>query len=180
MARQWGPRLERWQTLLAAGITAAVAILVAEIGLTGGNGSDGPTSTSLSKSTSLSLSVTSWTETPATPPPGKQYAFFGTVSGLPEGWAIFVVAEPPHPPDGDQALSTAKWLVSPRATVTDDEHWSVDWRIEEPPAQVRWTAVVHIEGCSPGEACFASGYEDLELSGPNAAGVRATAVAPSH
>jgi hypothetical protein len=184
MARDGGPRLERWQTLLAAVVAGAATIVVAVISLMGGNGSDGgspssPSQSQTSQSQPLSLSFTSWTEKPATPLPGKQYIFLGRVFGLPSGWAVFVVVAAPGPqPDASGTLGPAEWLVSPPATVADDGHWSVHWLIKEPPTQAQWIAVVH-ESCPPDSVCAPQGAQsELQLSGPNASGVRATAAAP--
>ena len=183
-ARAKRKRLDRWQVLLAAAVTAVASVVVALLGLWDGTGPSPRPSASSSGSPSPSPSVSSsgpqtvvaiisWSERPLPPPPGKRYEFTGIARNLPSGQSfIYVIA-------AESNKASGQWLASPPFVPTEDGRWTIQWDLPNPPAQARWMAVVWIEGCPTG-GCAGIPLPQLEESGPDAPGVVAVATAPAH
>lgn len=181
-ARAKRTRLERWQVLLAAAVTAVASVVVAFLGLWGDTGpSPGPSSSnsgSPSPSPSVSSSgpqtvvaIISWSERPLPPPPGKRYEFMGIARNLPSGQSyIYVIAAKSNKASG-------QWLASPPFVPAEDGRWKIRWDLPNPPAQARWTAVVWFESCPTG-GCAGIPLPQLKEFGPDAPGVVAVATAP--
>jgi hypothetical protein len=176
-ARAKNRRLERWQVLLAAAVTAVASVVVALLGLWGGGGPSPSPSASSSASSSVSqtvIAITSLSEQPLPPPPGKRYVFAGIARNLPSGQSlIFVIG-------AENNKASGPWLVSPYTAPSKDGRWTVHWDLPNPPAQVRWMAVVWFDNsCPPGSHCGGNPYPELEGSGPHAPHVVAVVTAPS-
>ncbi len=86
------------------------------------------------------VSITSWTETPATPP-SKTYVFSGTVTNAPPGMAVHVMVRTSDTDSGGIAFG-AEWLVSPKAEILRDGSWKVTWTLAPPPSEGHWVAVL--------------------------------------
>jgi hypothetical protein len=172
-------RLERWQALLAAAVTAVASVVVALLGLGDDTGPSPRPSASSSGSPSpgpsLSgsgpptvVAIISWSERPLPPPPGKRYEFTGIARNLPAGQSfIYVIAA-----EGSRA--PGRWLASPPFVPTEDGRWAIQWDLPDPPAQARWMAVVWFESC-PAGGCAGIPLPQLEKFGPDAPGVVAVA-----
>ncbi|TCO28089.1 hypothetical protein EV652_10671 [Kribbella steppae] len=209
--RRNGKRFERGQPLVIAGIAAIATIGAALIGLVGGDGHSGdksttatpsstsfastslptssmpPTNSSSEQSGGPSIAITSWSERPIPPPPGRRYRFTGTAQGpLFSGSAIFVVARPNPQTGAESATRTAravgKWLVSPEARVEQDGRWTVEWDLPNPPAEAEWIAVVWWPApreCPSGvSTCEPDARQELSARGPRSTDVQAFATAP--
>jgi hypothetical protein len=189
MARGW--HLERWQTLLAAGIAAVASIVVAIIGFADDDSESSaegqPTESSSSTSSpngsggDPEVAITSWEQSPMPPPPGQRYVFKGFARNLSEEGSsyIFVVARRPssQPDEESPLLGDDEWLVSPMAVAGDDGRWAVEWGLPNPPAAAEWIAVVWLDICPTG-ACGGNPYAALAAEGPEAADVDGFAPAP--
>ncbi|MFF3376977.1 hypothetical protein ACFYXF_28995 [Streptomyces sp. NPDC002680] len=90
------------------------------------------------------ISLDSWTERPGTGPSSKIYEFSGTVTQVPQGMVVHVIAEAPQP--DVEAISPSgrsyEWLVSPRADILQNGQWKVTWTVKNPPESARWRAVL--------------------------------------
>jgi len=146
-------RLERWQVLLAAAVTAFSAIaaaLIASLGAAhnGSTRSDGVSEGGGSNYAPVSvapvsISITSISEEPLPPPPGEKYFFRGTIRNWWEweGQAqIFVIARSGG--SVTSQLSTQRWLVSPPASVQTNGNWAVQWELHHPPTGALFTAAI--------------------------------------
>lgn len=178
-------RIERWQVLLAAAVTAVGSIVVALLGFWQGGGPSPSTSASSSGSPSPSpsassavsqtvIAITSWSERPLPPPPGRRYVFTGIARNLPSGQSlIFVIA-------AENNKASGQWLVSPYTAPSNDGRWTVQWDLPNPPAQAQWMAVVWFDNsCPPGQHCGGNPYPQLENLGPDAPHVVAVTTAPT-
>src|SRR5262245_55910741 len=144
-ARAKRTRLERWQVLLAAAVTAVASVVVAVLGLWDGTGPSPRPSASTSGSPSPSPSVsssgpqtvvaiTSWSERTLPPPPGKRYEFMGIARNMPSGQSfIYVIA-------AESNKTSGQWLASPPFALFEDGRWTIRWDLPHPPAQARWMA----------------------------------------
>ncbi|WP_405537320.1 hypothetical protein OG787_31145 [Streptomyces sp. NBC_00075] len=90
------------------------------------------------------ISLDSWSERPGTGPSSKTYEFSGTVTQVPQGMVVHVIAEVPQP--DAEAISPSgrsyEWLVSPRADILQNGQWKVTWTVKSPPESARWRAVL--------------------------------------
>ena len=106
-------------------------------------------------STDPKVAITSFTQTPESGS-GERVNVQGTVVGAGTDPQIYVVVQNAGalvtPASGsDQG---GAWLVSPKADVRMDGHWSVNWDVLNPPASGKWTAVlVQTPICPPGQTC---------------------------
>jgi hypothetical protein len=141
-------RLDRWQTLLAAAVTAMATIIGAALMMHNPSSSpsaSSPPSASPAPIRKPRISIEYWSERPA--PPGKEYFFKGTLDpgdfSLSGGaaWGIYVLAQQ-RPSSHAVAHSSQPWLVSPKATLAADYTWTVKWYLPHPPQGVRWTVVL--------------------------------------
>ena len=169
-ARAKRTRLERWQVLLAAAVTAVASVVVALLGLWDGT-EPSPRPSASSSGPQTVVAITSWSERPLPPPPGKRYEFMGIARNLPSGQPyIYVIA-------AESNKSSGQWLASPPFVPTKDGRWKIQWDLPNPPAQARWMAVVWFETCPTG-GCAGIPLPQLEKFGPDAPGVVAVATAP--
>lgn len=165
-------RLSAWQTLLAAGVAAAATVAAALIAALVSHGpapnpgppSPGPVPT---LDSSAFVAITSWSETALPKPPGERYTFSGISKDLPAGSTIYVVAQAGQ--TGAAAGSAPSgWLVSDPGYPAADGRWHITWTLSRPPATARWTPVVWINDCAPGNACGGDPIPELESLGPHA------------
>ncbi len=172
-----GRSLFGWQTVIAALIAAMATVigtLLAAGGSTSSASAESPGSTLLNREPRISID--SWTETP-----GERstttYVFTGTATDLIPGITeIHVVIQSPVTPlPASAGLAGAKWLVSPKAEVLQDNRWKVTWTLSRRPPSGRWVAV--LTGPPPNNAVCLRRCTGpaLQWEGPNARGVRASA-----
>jgi len=149
-SRKW--KLQRWQTIGAAVITAIATVIVALITAHGGSSSDSPASpapSGLATATPYGLNptvvVSSFSMTSFPPPPGERLSFSGIIEGFnylrdPRHARVFILV------CRSRATSICKrkhnWSVSSPAHAYDHNKWSIEWKLSSPPADLHWTAVL--------------------------------------
>jgi hypothetical protein len=144
--------MHKWQTVLAAAITALASLAVAFISAGRGDVPENPPrsrpafvqATTSGHVPGTAVAITSIALRASPSRSRDQLVFRGTVHGWSSRWAsfagIFVIAERPK---GNMAAG-GKWLVSPAAKILHGRTWIVRWILSPPPASVKWVAVLMV------------------------------------
>lgn len=176
---------ERWQTLLAALVTALAAVAVAVIAALSGNGGSqsdqdpgqSPSTTSDAEPGELSIGSVTLLDSSAG---GSLMRIVGTAQGVGESADIFVVGRPSDA-SGDDAPAAvpapapssdaAVWLAAGPAERPTTTTWNVDFPVSDDVRRpLSFTAVVATFSCPPDIACSPIPPEQvveiLERQGP--------------
>jgi hypothetical protein len=156
-ARLRSSRLQSWQVVLAAGITAFASIVAAH--LTTGKAAIAvqvpktivqlpavPAKLPPQDYDGSSIGITSITLNQRSSTSRARAVFRGVLYGwsrLPQADAeIFILAEPPNLASIDDGQSYR--FTSPAADISEDGSWVVRWTLPAPPFHVRWVAILAI------------------------------------
>lgn len=184
-------RLDKYQTIFAAAITAVGGVVVAIVTIIGGEAGDSPapptapppiSSTSPANTVaSPAVAIRTFQEGPVAPPPARLYSFTGT-SHAPASWRVAVVGRSPS--GGSDPIGPDTWIVSSLANVDQRGDWKILLRLVAPPSKaVQWIAVAVSMECStctsetgPGSQAQESQVQnELRRMGPGAPRVQAVA-----